>query len=70
MTALIAPISRIILRYGVGALVAYNILTAEQGSIISTDPDLATLLEIGLSALPGLAMEVWYGLAKRYGWPT
>jgi hypothetical protein len=70
MSMLYGPISRIILRYLVGALVAYNVITADHGSIVSTDPDLATLLEVGLSAVPGVAMEVWYWMAKRFGWPT
>ena len=70
ISLLAGPLSRIIIRYGVGALVMYNVITADQGAIVSSDPDLPTLLEIGLSALPGVAMEAWYWLAKRYGWPT
>ena len=58
------PIIRIILRYGAGALVAKGYLTPTDASALATDPDI--LLAAG--AILGVVTEVWYALAKRFGW--
>jgi len=56
-----APISRIILRYAVGAVVGL-----EMGEALAGDPDLVLVL----AALIGAATEVAYAYAKRHGLTT
>lgn len=63
-------ITRILLRYISGALIARGLLGESEGNFIATDPDIAALVEIGIGAAVGAASEAWYALAKRYGWGT
>ena len=56
-----APIIRIILRYGVGA-----ILGAEVGGLLAGDPDVVLFIAAGV----GAATETAYAFAKRRGWTT
>jgi hypothetical protein len=60
------PISRIILRYGVGAMVAYGLIEADLGNQIAVDPDLIAMVGLGIGAM----VEGGYVLAKRKGWAT
>lgn len=61
ITANLAPIIRIILRYGVG-----YVLGAEIGGAMAADPQLVTLIAIAVGAL----VEGVYAYAKRKGWAT
>ena len=61
MTAVLA---RILLRYLSGFLIAAGYLLP--GTDLSLDPDLVTACGFVL----GIAVETYYGLAKKYGWPT
>lgn len=54
-----APLVRIVIRYGVGALVGM-----EMGDILAGDPDVIEVTLLGI----GLATEGWYWLARKYGW--
>lgn len=67
-------LARIILRYVVGgmlgALVALGVLAPEVVSQVTSDRDIEMLIGMGLPLLGGVAVEVWYWLAKRYGWST
>jgi hypothetical protein len=63
-----SPLVRILLRYGSGFLIAKGLLDSETGNMLATDPDIARSLEIVLGVAAGAAGEVWYFLAKRYGW--
>ena len=65
-----APIIRILLRYGIGALVTYGILTADQAMVISSDPDVQIVIELLLGAAAAGLNELWYAAAKRWGWAT
>ena len=56
-----APIARIILRYVIGVL-----LGMDAEGIIAANPDLVTLVAVGL----GAAVEAFYAWAKKKGWPT
>jgi hypothetical protein len=56
-----APIIRIILRYGVGAVVGMEI-----GGMLAGDPDVVLLLAAGV----GAATEAAYVFAKKKGWTT
>lgn len=59
------PFVRIVLRYGVGAILGYQI-----GSNLAADPDVVMVATTVASALVGLATEGFYALAKRLGWKT
>ena len=56
-----APIARILLRYGVGAVAGLSV-----GNQLAADPDIVLALAAGLAA----AVEGAYALAKRKGWAT
>lgn len=58
---MIAPIVRIVLRYGVGAVVGMEI-----GGMLAGDPDVVMLLAAGV----GAATEAAYVFAKKKGWTT
>ncbi len=57
----LAPLSRILLRYGVGLAVGWD-----AGQFLAGDPDLVVLLAGGI----GAATETAYWLARRRGWAT
>ena len=56
-----APITRIILRYGVGLVFGMEI-----GSLLAGDPDVVLLVAAGV----GVATETVYTYAKKKGWAT
>jgi len=58
---MIAPVIRIVLRYGVGAVVGMEI-----GGMLAGDPDIVMLLAAGV----GAATEAAYVFAKKKGWTT
>lgn len=57
----LAPIARIMLRYGIGYLAGSNI-----GDALAMDQDAVLMLSMVL----GAAVEVLYATAKRKGWAT
>lgn len=59
------PFVRIALRYGVGAVVGYEV-----GSQLAADPDVIAVATAGAAAVVGLATEGFYLLAKKLGWST
>lgn len=61
-------LTRILLRYASGILVARGLLGADDGSIFASDPDVAALVETGLGLALGAATEGWYYLARKFGW--
>lgn len=63
----LGPVIRILLRYGIGFLIAYGLLT-EGARGLSEDPDAVFLIEMVGYVLLALFVEIWYGLAKKYGW--
>lgn len=56
-----APIARIILRYGVGAIVG-----ASQAELLAGDPDMVSVIALAVGAV----VEAAYVMAKRKGWNT
>jgi hypothetical protein len=56
-----APIARIVLRYIIGGIIG-----AAQGDMLAADPDVVTVVALGI----GAAVEVAYAVAKRKGWAT
>lgn len=67
MNAVIAPLARVLLRYIGGALMSAGV-AINPGAL--TDPDLIQVMCFVLGALASGASEVWYILAKKYGWTT
>jgi hypothetical protein len=59
------PYVRIILRYGVGAVVGYEV-----GAQLAADPDVIAVTTTVAAALVGLATEGFYALARKLGWAT
>lgn len=57
----LGPISRIIMRYGIGYLAG-----SEIGETLAMDQDAVLLLSVALGAV----VESLYALAKRKGWAT
>lgn len=57
------PYVRILLRYGVGAIIGYQI-----GDQLSNDPDVLTVATVAATALVGAATERAYYLARKLGW--
>lgn len=66
----LAPYTRIILRYGVGYLGVKGFLPVELTDMITSDPELLTVLNLAAAALIGGVVEAWYILAKKFGWST
>ena len=60
------PLARIVLRYGVGALVTYGLMSSGTAFKIINDPDIALVI----GGVLGIATEGFYWLAKRKGWAT
>lgn len=60
------PIARIVLRYIIGALLAYGWISADAADMLAVDPDIAILIAGLLSAV----VEGGYALAKRRGGAT
>lgn len=65
-----AALARIILRYLAMALVMWGWLAPADAKIITTDPDLAMMIEIGVGFAVMVGTELWYWAAKRFGWTT
>lgn len=64
----LAPLARIIVRYGAGALVARGLLSADSGGQLAVDPDVISYVDLGLGlALAGVT-EFYYWLARKFGW--
>ena len=57
---------RILLRYGSAALVARGFLSDGQGSMIASDPELASLIEMGAGIALGALAEGWYWAARKF----
>lgn len=65
-----AVLARILLRYGAGALVAWGLLTADLGAMLSTDPEVITYTQFAIGVVAAGVAEGWYWLAKKFGWGT
>lgn len=67
-------IARIIARYGIGALAGYLAAKGLPVDGLAEDPDVVFAIEMGITvgvpSVMSFAVERYYVLAKRYGWPT
>lgn len=61
-------IVRIALRYVAAALVAKGVFSASDAGTFATDPDLISLIEVGVGVVVGGATELWYWAARKCGW--
>lgn len=59
-TLLSGEVARILLRYGVGALVTYGYLKLELGTQIAADENLINLLSIAIGAVTSSIVEWWW----------
>jgi hypothetical protein len=60
-----APIVRILLRYGVGALAGWQV-----GDMLAGDRDVVDALAAGAALIGALVVEWWYRRAKATGGAT
>lgn len=63
MTELAGPLVRVLLRY-VGAA----LMTKAGIAIDVTDPDVMTLAVFAVGGLLSVGTEVWWAMARKYGW--
>lgn len=59
-TLLSGEFARILLRYGIGALVAYGYMKLELGNQIIDDENLINLLSIVIGAVTSFVVERWW----------
>lgn len=59
---------RILLRYLAPLLIAKGILSPELGSLLTNDPDVAQMIQVGAGLACGIVAEGWYVLARKFGW--
>lgn len=63
-------LTRILLRYIAMLLVAKGFFSPELGDLFASDPDILMAAQVASGAVVAAAVEGWYYLAKRFGWPT
>jgi hypothetical protein len=63
---MLGPFSRILLRYVAGYLVLKAALPQDVADMIASDPEIAGLIGVGITAV----VEGAYALAKRFRWAT
>jgi hypothetical protein len=59
------PYVRIALRYGVGAVIGYEV-----GNQLAADPDVIAVATAASAAVVGFLTEGFYALARTWGWAT
>jgi hypothetical protein len=65
-----AAFARILLRYASMALVMWGLLGPSDAKIVTADPDLAMIIEMGVGLAVMAGTELWYWAAKRFGGST
>jgi hypothetical protein len=65
-----AALARIFLRYLSMALIMWGWLSPADAKVITSDPDLAMMLEMAAGVAIMAGTELWYWAAKRFGWAT
>lgn len=61
---------RILIRYAAAALVAKGVLSPGLGDMLALDPDVSAVIEIAAGGMAAASVELWYAVAKRFGWAT
>lgn len=67
---MLGPFSRILLRYGSGALVTFGFITVDMGHMLVDDPDLVAITSWVLGGAAAVAAEGAYYLARKWGYRT
>tara|TARA_R100001244_G_scaffold115499_3_gene85720 strand:- start:4906 stop:5106 length:201 start_codon:yes stop_codon:yes gene_type:complete len=65
----IGLLTRLALRYLAGALIAIGWSESDAMWFLG-DPEIVSYITLGIGALIGTGTELWYALAKRWGWRT
>lgn len=65
---MIGPISRILLRVAAGALISKGWFAPEDANAITSDPEVAAMLEMALGGAVWGVTELWYWAANKFGW--
>lgn len=60
-------IARIVLRYIIGMLVMYALISSDVGEEFSRDPQVQIAIEGAIGGIMAGAVEVWTWLARRFG---
>jgi hypothetical protein len=67
-------LARIILRYVIGGMlgvfVALGFLAPDVVNQITSDSDVELVIAMSLPFVCGAMVELWYWLAKKWGWAT
>ena len=63
-----SPLVRIALRYIAAVLIARGFLNEGDGNMLANDPELAAMIEVAVGAAIGAVTELWYTIARRFGW--
>jgi hypothetical protein len=58
---------RIALRYGAAVLVTRGLLGADDAAALSTDPDIAMAIEVGVGAAIAGGTELWHWVSAKLG---
>jgi hypothetical protein len=58
---------RIALRYGAAVLVTRGLLGADDAAAISTDPDIAMAVEVGIGGAIAASTEIWHWISSKLG---
>lgn len=67
MAQIIAPLTRVLLRYIGGALIASGLAISPS---TLTDPDVVQVACFLIGLICSAASEGWYALARKKGWST
>jgi hypothetical protein len=63
-------IARIVLRYLIGMLVMWALITSEVGEEFTRDPEVQMAIEGLIGGIMVTAVEVWTALSRRWGLKT
>lgn len=63
-------LARLLMRYGIGFLIAVGFLSPDFGGAIQADRDVLQVVEISIGLLGPFVIEGFYYLAKKFGWAT
>lgn len=63
-------IARLLLRYGIGALLAVGLLSPDLGGQLQADRDVLQFVEISVGLIGPVIVEGFYFLARKFGWQT
>ena len=63
-------ITRIALRYLIGMLVAWALISSEVGEEFARDPEIQMAIEGAIGAVMVAVVEFWTHFARKWGWKT